>query len=363
MLKSIARKEIHDEALRLRSEGFVPLPMNPESKAPYIHWKQYQGKLPSEGEVKGYMGAYPTCNLGIITGKLAGIIVVDVDGEEGITTFKRLGIDTNSVPLVKTGKGYHLYYKFPDNGRVSNFQQREGLTGIDLRAEGGCIIVPPSTHENGNKYKWLRPLSRQLQDLPQAILAQSPKEKAPIKKLYNGTTEGNRNQTLAKLVGSWVNDNLTFQECIENAQIWNSKNETQLSEQEIETTIKSILTKHEREKNPTFENCTDLGNSRRLVTKCGDIIRYCYPWRKWLIWNGKKGIWQIDAGEKIKKLAKKVVKSIHFEAGNAIDKEETRKLSNWALKSESSKYIEYMIELAKSEDNVPISPEEMDTNL
>src|SRR5207248_525205 len=33
---------------------------------------------------------------------------------------------------------------------------------------------------------------------------------------------------------------------------------------------------------------TDSGNARRLVSRHGDNLRYCFKWGAWLVWNGKR---------------------------------------------------------------------------
>jgi Bifunctional DNA primase/polymerase, N-terminal len=69
------------------------------------------------------------------------------------------------------GGGRHLYYAHP-GGHVGN---RAGLRpGIDLRGDGGCIVLPPSIHPSGNAYAWVpghAPGERPLAALPAFFLA------------------------------------------------------------------------------------------------------------------------------------------------------------------------------------------------
>ena len=39
-------------------------------------------------------------------------------------------------------------------------------------------------------------------------------------------------------------------------------------------------------------NLTDRGNAIRLVREFGPLMRYCHPWKKWLVWEGER--WEID---------------------------------------------------------------------
>jgi hypothetical protein len=96
-----------------------------------------------------------------------------------------------------------------------------------------------------------------LAELPEIILIAKPEDKAPLKERYNGADKGTRNDTLARLTGSWVNDNLSFGECMENARIWNSRNNPPLPEKEMERTVKSIFEKHQREQTDQLRRCRD----------------------------------------------------------------------------------------------------------
>ena len=130
--------------------------------------------------------------------------------------------------------------------------------------------------------------------------------KKPLRELYKGSKEGSRNSDLTRLVGSWVSDGLTFDECLENAHIVNVRNNSPLEESEIIRTINSII-KKEKSKSVTLLNNdihnTDLGNSERIINSFGGVIRYCGTWKKWLVWNDQYGVWQIDDSGEASKIS------------------------------------------------------------
>jgi len=107
-------------------------------------------------------------------------------------------------------------------------------------------------------------------------------------------------------------------------------------------------------------NCTDLGNAKRLVSQHGDKIRYCFAWKKWLVWDGKT--WSIDNNGQILRLAKATVKQIYTEATTIADTYQRQSIAKWAIASESEHRLNAMVSLAESEPGVPISPNELDTN-
>ncbi|GAI41548.1 unnamed protein product, partial [marine sediment metagenome] len=105
-------------------------------------------------------------------------------------------------------------------------------------------------------------------------------------------------------------------------------------------------------------NLTELGDAERLVAQYGDILRYCYKRRKWLIWNGK--YWQWDAGNKITKLAKQTVRNIYREAADEPDEKLRKAIADHARRSENDHRLSAMVTLAQSETGVPITIDELD---
>jgi putative DNA primase/helicase len=108
---------------------------------------------------------------------------------------------------------------------------------------------------------------------------------------------------------------------------------------------------------PRMYNLTDLGNAERLVARYGDILRYCNPWGKWLVWDGKR--WEIDQEQIVKKLARETVRAIYNEAAQAPESER-KAIAKHAISSEAEARLNAMTNLAQMD--VPILPEQLDTH-
>jgi putative DNA primase/helicase len=111
---------------------------------------------------------------------------------------------------------------------------------------------------------------------------------------------------------------------------------------------------------PAEIKCTDYGNAERLVLRYGHELRYCYPWKTWLVWDGKR--WQRDSTGEIFIRAKATVQGIYAEAADTHDQERRELLGKWALKSEADTRIKAMIHQAESEPGIPILPEDLDAD-
>jgi hypothetical protein len=98
----------------------------------------------------GYEG-----NLGLLTGE--GLVVVDVDlykpgAEDSLAELHALGLPHETITCLTGGGGRHFYYwcALPvQSGELV------GFPGIDIKAQGGQVAVPPSVHpDTGIAYEW-----------------------------------------------------------------------------------------------------------------------------------------------------------------------------------------------------------------
>lgn len=76
---------------------------------------------------------------------------------------------------------------------------------------------------------------------------------------------------------------------------------------------------------PRGYNLTDLGNSERFIAHHGENVRYCYPWRRWLVWTGAR--WERDDAGRIHKLTKETVRAIYREASDTEDEDRRKALA------------------------------------
>lgn len=141
-----------DAAVSFVSRGWPVIPLT--GKLPAIPWKEFQHRLPTGEELFAWFT--PTKNaptgIGIITGKLSRLVVVDCDSSED-AVFWTTKYASSPLVVATGGGGVHLYYEMPAGSEVRNRQRLFGRA-IDLRGEGGYVTAPPSTHPSGAQYVW-----------------------------------------------------------------------------------------------------------------------------------------------------------------------------------------------------------------
>lgn len=197
------------EALRYLSLGWSVIPLKEREKTPIVSsWKEYQTKRPDRSMVLSWWARYPRANVGIVTGKISDLVVVDADSQEGLDGLSRMGIE--SPAKVTTGKGAHFYFRRPENvDRVQNTVR--SLPGVDIRGDGGYVVAPPSVHPSGRIYRWMSfgtlPLFPMVGDKQKLI---GPKnESGWIAKALSEMEVGNIDNTLFKVCSRLRHDGFT----------------------------------------------------------------------------------------------------------------------------------------------------------
>jgi len=112
-----------------------------------------------EKRIRRWWTGHPTDNIGVATGSISGLVVVDVDprhgGNESFAAAQERYGPIPPGPVAKTGGGgQHLVFAHP--GRPVPCRVNL-MGGIDIRADGGYIVAPPSDHLSGGTYRWARP--------------------------------------------------------------------------------------------------------------------------------------------------------------------------------------------------------------
>lgn len=143
-------QDILAAALEYLDKGWSIMPLHPETKYPRIKWEQYQDRQPFPEEVELWWRQWPDSEIGLITGAVSGVVVVDCDDDAALAFAIEQGM--TSPIRVKTRKGWHLYFKHPRDGvrrgpRVGSNSRGVDwprVPGLDFRADGGYAKLPPS---------------------------------------------------------------------------------------------------------------------------------------------------------------------------------------------------------------------------
>jgi hypothetical protein len=159
----------------LNKYGWGVLPCG-KDKTPVIgSWTEYQTRLPTEKEVRQWWKEHPGANVAIITGKISGLTVIDVDSDAGDEAlWELLPEDFDTLRSRTPSGGVHYYCKYAEGTRNA----ARWITDCDIRSEGGYVIAPPSSGILG-KWTWLGGPEDRIASVPDEVLRKLSRETQP----------------------------------------------------------------------------------------------------------------------------------------------------------------------------------------
>ena len=141
-------------ALAYAQMKFAVFPCRPGRKEPRTT-RGFHDATKDNEQIRRWWGNSPTANIGIATGNVSSLLVIDIDPRHGgnVETLQEKHGDLPYTAIVRTGSGgQHVYLQHP-SGSLSCSNGKLG-PGLDIKADGGYVIAPPSLHPDGERYCW-----------------------------------------------------------------------------------------------------------------------------------------------------------------------------------------------------------------
>jgi hypothetical protein len=140
-------------ALSYAARGMTVFPLGERSKIPATAHGCKDASTDTE-RILAWWKEKPNANIGVATGELSDLAVLDVDGLEGERALADLSLEVGELfPdtwCVGTGRGVHFWFRY-DGAPATNSAGKLG-PGLDVRSNGGYVVAPPSRHPDGTTY-------------------------------------------------------------------------------------------------------------------------------------------------------------------------------------------------------------------
>ncbi len=150
--------QVLETALQYQAKNLCVIPINPYTKKPFFGIEEFQKRYSTKEEIQKWWREFPTAMIGIMTGKISDLFVLDLDPGHDPSQIGEFISDSIITPTsITPRKGNHLYFKCPEDERVTI--KAPLMKGVDYRCNGGYIIAPPSRNGYGRGYQWLDGLS------------------------------------------------------------------------------------------------------------------------------------------------------------------------------------------------------------
>jgi hypothetical protein len=250
--------DTRQSALRYLAHGWSVIPVRSRDKQPLVRWQPYQERAADAAQIDAWLACWPDANLAVVTGAVSGLVALDIDpkhgGDQSLERWQRhYGRLPATVEANTGGGGRHVYFAYPG----TPVRNRAGLAaGIDVRADGGYVVVPPSVHPNGRRYAWVaghEPGALPLAVLPPwllRVLAGSRRSGHPPEHwrrlVHEGVVEGERNTSIASLTGHLLWHGVDPEVTLELLLCWNRvRCRPPLDPDEVAHTVESIVRLHQ----------------------------------------------------------------------------------------------------------------------
>lgn len=146
--------DLRDAALALAARGWPVFPVKPRGKTP-LTAHGFKEATTNPNLIERWWDRHEQANVAVATGKTMRAWVLDVDGAEGSASLTALEAELGALPetleSATGGGGRHLFFAWPEGRVIGN--RANVRPGIDVRGEGGYVVVPPSVTER--PYAWL----------------------------------------------------------------------------------------------------------------------------------------------------------------------------------------------------------------
>lgn len=198
------------QALALHDRGFavIPCKLTPleggkVNKMPVVKWQQYQDQRPNRSLVEYWFGEkYKGYDIGAVTGGKHGYFVIDLDTGWTEEDKAKLNLPDTLTERTPSG-GVHLYYKHP-GGSFLTKTKGGVLPHIDVRGDGGFIVMAPSQYPDGRVYEWLNdlPIAEASPETLALVEDVHGRDRADFSGLFEGLPPGGRTDAAISIAGA-----------------------------------------------------------------------------------------------------------------------------------------------------------------
>jgi hypothetical protein len=256
---AITENQVLHAAIGYVALGWSVIPIQPRGKIPLVRWEEFQRRRADIDEVERWFKRWPAANVGVVTGAISGLVVLDIDQRHGGgESLERWEMRHGPLPLTieatTGGGGRHAYFVHPG----FTLRNRAGLVpGVDLRGDGGMVVVAPSIHASGRAYAWRAahaPGEVPLAPMPPWLLRQARAEGTRAGHpasfwrtlVKEGVEQGRRNNTIASFAGHLLWHGVEPDVVAELLLCWNRvRCRPPLADDEVARVVASIARRHE----------------------------------------------------------------------------------------------------------------------
>jgi putative DNA primase/helicase len=383
-LLGLTRKNIRIFPINgIGGDGYCECHQGVDCPTPGKHpkWSNWIARATDSPErVGNWNASFPGANWGALTGRFSRIVIVDIDPRNGGEETWAAMLQENGVQsetefgtvIAETGSGgRHIYFK-----RYGiDVRSHPIADGVDIKGEDSLVVIPPSMHMSGNKYKWVigpdeSPIANMPEWLKEKIGETSPGS-GDWEPLSGPIPEGERNNTLWHHSVTMLRAGSTVElvtAAIRTAVDDGATEGQPISDTEIESVVTSARKYVERGRSGDTNaalgidhTLNDAGNAARFANNHAGRFLYTLKLGQWFAWKGH--YWMEDP-ENLETLRAAVhtAERIMEDAVKASTQKAYAKIVRWAQTSLNHLKLNAMIKMARANPKLQTTTEQLDTH-
>lgn len=279
-------------AIAYAQAGFAIFPLQPRSKEPFEGSHGFKDATTNVNKVYSWWKKCPDANIGMATGAASGGVFAvdvddnhegnDVDGSDSLIEWEEANGELPKTREHVTGSGgVHMLYRCPSG--VSVRSTGDVIPSVQIKADGGYIVMPPSVHPNGNRYEVAEEFDiAEADSLVLKLASERGAQETAAFELPERIPNGERNNTLFKfacsLQAQGIKDGLIAQ-MVSNAN--KAQCDEPLSDADVKKILGSALKYNKGDKKPASAPIEIHGGKVEL--QCGDSGPYANNENAWRI--------------------------------------------------------------------------------
>ena len=305
-------------------------------------------------------------NIGVATGQVSNLLALDIDPRHGgdeslLALVQEYGMFPETIQVKTGGGGAHYYFRYPNGVQIPNSTSKLGA-GLDVKSNGGYVVIPPSRHASGGVYAWDDSdiLSDEQAEMPSwlvGLLTSQPKREGTSSgiTLTVGSiiAEGGRNTWLTSRAGLMRKSGMDGDAILAALVALNRVNCKPPLEERKVAAIAASVSKYE-----IGYPCTDAGNADFFADRHTGKICFRFDIRRWFVFNPT--IWREDDNGEVERLALASIRDHQHTAFNIQDPDLRKSTVNFLLGSENGYRLQSLLTIARSRPTLAKSGTEFD---
>lgn len=313
--------------------------------------------------------AYPDANWALACGRDSGVFVVDIDprhgGFESIEDWEIQNPLPETLTALTGGGGRHLFFRYPDDGLIGN--RTNWQPGVDVKSDGGYVILAGSTHISGGTYRWrdesTAPASAPLTLIESISTRSNERERlAPNQQLRKGVSAGERDNMIFRACCRWLREyghhedrgiEATTAEAKLMAGNCSPPFPLSLIPEKVNSALRYVRTEE-------LQRHTDDGNAILFVELHGQDVRYAVDAKQWYAWDGQR--WQASGDTMVLDRARQTVRTLLDLGRDLTDDQQRVAAVRHYSSSASANRIQAIPKLALSDSRIGVLTREFDAD-